>query len=156
MSNTNGILVKILLFPVTLMFFGTVGYWTLEDNWSIADAFYMTVVTISTVGFAEIHPLSDNGRLFTVVLIFLGLFAISVIGAHAARLLIDNEMKNVLGRMPMKKEIKTLRDHYIVCGYGRIGSVICTELAGAAVPFVIIEKEEILVDQADAAGHKAL
>ncbi len=156
MSKTNGILLKILVFPAALIFFGTMGYRSLEENWSIADAFYMTVVTISTVGFAEIHPLSDTGRIFTVLLIFLGLFAISVIGAQAARLLIDNEMKNVLGRMPMKKEIKKLRDHYIVCGYGRIGSVICTELAEAAVPFVIIEREEILVDQADAEGYKVL
>lgn len=156
MSHTKRFTLLILTFVSCLLILGTVGYRALEPHWSLGEAFYMTVITISTVGFSEIRPLSPQGRMFTVSLIFFGLFAISIIGAHAARLLIDSEIKNVLGRKRMKKEIASLKDHYIVCGYGRIGSTICAELQEAGIPFVIVEKNDALVEQADKEGYRIL
>ncbi len=143
----------IVVFVASLLALGTLGYRAIEPGWSWGEAFYMTVITISTVGFSELQPLSAHGRLFTVVLIFLGLFAISVIGACGARLLIDNEIRNVLGRKKMKKQISKLKGHYVVCGFGRIGSVICHELRQAGLDFVIIEKETALVQQAEDQGY---
>jgi voltage-gated potassium channel len=135
-----------------LFVFGTTGYFLIEENWSIIDAFYMTVITISTVGFGETHTLSANGRLFTVLLIFMGLLAISTISAQAAKMLINSQIKNILGRGKMLKEIKKLRDHYIVCGFGRIGSTICSELVQNKVPFVVIEKDDHIADEAEKSG----
>lgn len=152
MSQARHFTLLILVFVSFLLMLGTIGYRSLEPHWSLSEAFYMTVITVSTVGFAEIQPLSPQGRWFTVVLIFLGLFAISVIGAHAARLLIDSEIKNVLGRKRMKKEISSLKDHYVVCGYGRIGSMICAELQEAGVLFAVVEKDDALVEQAEKGG----
>jgi len=156
MSHTSRFTLLIMTFVICLMVLGTVGYRAFEPTWTLGEAFYMTVITISTVGFGEIHPLSEEGRLFTSALIFLGLFAISIIGAHAARLLIDSEVKNVLGRKRMKKEISSLKDHTIVCGYGRIGSTICTQLQEAEIDFVVIELNEAFVERADALGYRVL
>ncbi len=153
MKNGWGLLCIVITFVVSLLVLGTVGYRAIEPDWSYSEAFYMSVITVSTVGFAEIRPLSENGRMFTVLLIFLGIVAISVIGASGARLLIDNEMKYVLGRKKMKKDIGKLNDHYVVCGFGRIGSVICDELRDAGLDFVIVEKDAALVQQAEDQGY---
>jgi voltage-gated potassium channel len=138
-----------------LLAFGAIGYRTIE-GWSFAESLYMTAITISTVGFSEVHPLSHAGRLFTVLLILIGLLTVSLIGAHSARMLIDSEIKSILGRKKMKKGIAELKGHYVVCGYGRIGGTICAELQQAGIPFVIIEKDEGLVEQAEAEGHRVL
>jgi voltage-gated potassium channel Kch len=156
MSKTTRFTLLIITFVICLLILGTVGYRAFEPHWSLSEAFYMTVITISTVGFGEIRPLSEEGRYFTSALIFLGLFAISIIGAHAARLLIDSEVKNVLGRKRMKKEITGLKDHTIVCGYGRIGSTICTELQEAEIDFVVIERNESCLERADALGYRVI
>jgi voltage-gated potassium channel len=89
-----------------------------------------------------------------VLLIFLGLFVLSVIGTYGARLLIDHEITSVLGRKRMKNDIAQLKDHYVVCGFGRIGSVICDELNRAGLTFVIIEIEDSLVQNAENLGYR--
>jgi voltage-gated potassium channel len=91
-----------------------------------------------------------------MLLIFLGLFVLSVIGTYGARLLIDHEVKSVLGRKRMKKDIAQLKDHYVVCGFGRIGSVICDELNRAGLVFVIIEIEDSLVLNAENLGYRII
>jgi len=139
----------------TLLVVGAVGYRAIE-GWTLGESLYMTAITISTVGFSEVRPLSQAGQLFTVLLIFMGLFTVSILGAHAARMLIDNEIKSILGRKKMKKDIAGLKGHYIVCGYGRIGGTICTELTEAGIPFVIIEKDNGLVEQAEGEGCRVL
>jgi voltage-gated potassium channel len=153
MKSGWGLLLFVVVFVASLLGFGTLGYRTIESGWSLGDAFYMTVITVSTVGFTELHPLSPQGRLFTMLLILLGLICISVIGACGARLLIDNEIKNVLGRKKVKKDITKLKDHHVVCGFGRIGSVICNELNRASLEFVIVEQDSVLVQQAEDFGY---
>lgn len=156
MKNSWHLLFLIIGFVTGLLVIGTAGYHTIEPNWSLSEAFYMSVITISTVGFTEIHPLSTQGRYFTVFLIFLGIFVISIIGTCGARLLIDNELKNILGRKKMKKEIAKLKHHYVVCGFGRIGSVICQELHKAGREFVIIEKDDALIHEAESLSYRAV
>ncbi len=156
MKSTFQLLCVIAALIAGLLAFGTAGYRAVEPGWSVGEALFMTVITISTVGFSEIHPLSPQGRLFTVLLIFLGLFVLSVIGTYGARLLIDHEIKSVLGRKRMKKDIAQLKDHYVVCGFGRIGSVICEELHRAGLAFVIIEIEDSLVQNAENLGYRII
>ncbi len=131
---------------------GTTGYYLIEPGWTLLDSLYMTVITITTVGFGETHELSSVGRVFTVVLILVGVAAVGFVGSHAARLLIDSELELVLGRGKMEKAIQKLKNHYIVCGYGRIGSTICSELERLGLQFVIIEHDEDLVKQSEDRG----
>jgi voltage-gated potassium channel len=156
MRNSVRIFIIISCLITTLLAFGTIGYCLIEEQWSIIDAFYMTVITIATVGFGEIHPLSSNGRLFTILLIFMGILAISTISAYLAKMLIDSQIKNIFGRGKMFKEIKKLRNHYIVCGFGRIGSTICKELIQHKIPFVVIEKDDHLANEAEKNGYFVL
>ena len=99
-------LVALLLCGVLIM--GTTGYYLIEPGWSLLDSLYMTVITITTVGFGETHDLTETGRVFTVGLIVLGVLAVGFVGSHAARLLIDSEMQRVLGRGKMQKAIEQL------------------------------------------------
>ena len=129
-------LVLIVLVIVT----GTAGYVVIE-KWSLLDAIYMTVTTITTVGYREVHDLSTAGRVFTLFLIVFGVGTILYTLNNAARIVIEGEIQQMFGRRKLEKRIKELRNHYIVGGYGRMGSVICKELKEKGAEFVVIEKE---------------
>jgi voltage-gated potassium channel len=118
--------------------FGTLGYRYLEA-YPWLDALYMTVITISTVGFQELRPLSTAGRLFTMVLLFAGLGVVLYTAGAITRQIIEGEIRQFFGRRRMERQIASLRDHYVVCGFGRIGEAICEELASGPVPFVVVE-----------------
>ena len=113
---------------------------------SLFDSFYMTIITISTVGFQEIHPLSTYGRIITIIIISTGI----TIGAYTIgtllRMLIEGELRKTFGRRKVEKKIAALRNHYIICGYGRIGSLICRELAVHNIDFVVIENNAGLIE----------
>jgi voltage-gated potassium channel len=100
----------------------------------------MTITTITTVGFSEVHPLSGTGRAFTLVLIVFGVGTILYTLNNAARIVIEGEIQELFGRRKVEKKIKEMKDHYIVCGYGRMGMVICKELKEKSARFVVIEK----------------
>ena len=155
MGSLRRLAAPVFLSIGSLLALGTVGYRTIE-GWPLGESLYMTAITISTVGFSEVRPLSHAGQLFTVLLIFMGLFTVSIAAAHAARMLIDTEITSILGRKKMKKDIAGLKKHYIVCGYGRIGGTICNELQEAQLPFVIIEKDDALVQQAEAEDRRVI
>ena len=101
--------------------FGTVGYHLIE-GWGWLDCFYMTVITVSTVGITEVHPLTDPGRLFTTVLIFVGVGVMAYCLTRIAEFMFQRSLTNVLGRRVMTKKIAQLKKHTINCGYGRTGS----------------------------------
>ncbi len=128
---------------------GTLGYSFLE-GWDFFDSFYMTIITLTTVGFGEVHPLSRVGRLFTVVLIVGGVGAVFYGLSTAAKFMLEGEFEELFGRKRLEKRIKELRDHFIVCGYGRMGRIICRELREKDISFVVIEKmPEKLLDEGD-------
>jgi voltage-gated potassium channel len=129
-----------LIFVVIAL--GTVGY-SIFEGWGLFDSLYMTVITITTIGFKEVHELSATGRAFTVVLIFFSVGAVFYSLNNAARILIEGELRDIFGRRKVKNKIKRLKGHYIVCGYGRMGKIICKELKNTGVDFVIIEKGHI-------------
>jgi voltage-gated potassium channel len=135
---------------VTLLFciiaFGTIGYYLVE-HMSVFEAFYMTLITISTVGFSEIKPLTVYGRIITIIIISGGV----TLGAYTIgmllRMFIEGEFRKTFGRRKLEKTISALEGHFIICGYGRIGKVICQELAAESIPFVVIEKDRSKLEE---------
>ena len=146
----------IVILLCLILVLGTVGYYFGEDGWTLRDAFYMSVITITTVGFGEVRELSAYGRAFTVGLIFIGFITVGLWSASMARFIIDTELKRSFGRGRMKKKIAQLKNHYVVCGFGRIGGAVANELAEIGVPFVIVEQDEDLVAEAEGKGYLAL
>ncbi len=134
---------------VIVIFCGTSGYVLLE-KWSFLDALYMTITTITTVGYREVHELSGPGKVFTLVLIVFGVGTILYTLNNAARIVIEGEIQEIFGRRKLEKKIKQLKNHYIVCGFGRMGRVIGKELKEKGAEFVVIEKETMSPDVLDA------
>lgn len=124
-----------------VLLFGTVGYSYIE-GWGWLDSFYMTVITVSTVGITEVHPLSNAGRLFTSLLIFVGVGVMAYCLTRVAEFLFQRSLTNVLGRRSMMKKIAQMKQHAIICGYGRTGSRVVVELQAAKKQFVVIEENE--------------
>jgi len=126
---------------------GTVGYWLIE-GWSLLDSLYMTAITISTVGYSEVGPLSSGGRVFSILLIVFGVgimfYTVTLVFAYVA----EGQFGTTLWRRRMKERIEELKDHYIVCGYGRVGREVTLHIKENQVPFVVIEKEQAHVDLA--------
>jgi len=134
-------IIDLLLLLLAVLVSGAVGYQLIED-WSFFDGLYMTVITVASVGYGETHPLSDNGRIFTMALILFGsgilIYSISMLTA----LIVEGELTDVLKRMKMNKEIDRLREHYIVCGDSQTGRYTIEELLKTKKPFVVIETDK--------------
>lgn len=126
--------------------FGTAGYMAIE-GWSFWDSFYMTVITLTTVGYREIHDMSLGGEIFTVVLLIGGVGTVLYALSAGAKVLIEGELQELYGRRRMEKKLEHLENHFIICGFGRMGKVIARELAQKRLPFVVIEKNEIAFDE---------
>ena len=137
-----------LLLIALVVLFGTAGYMVIE-GWSAFDSLYMTIITITTVGYRELHVLSIEGKAFTMTLIVIGVGTILYTLNNAARVVIEGELRNIFGRRKVEKKIRGLRNHYIVCGYGRIGAVICKELRNEGASFIVIEKEQMVTELSD-------
>lgn len=120
---------------------GTVGFLVIEDGWTVLDAFYMTVITITTVGYSEIHPLSPAGRIFVMVIAIGGLGTLLYTLARLAQLLFEGELVDFLGKRRMMSEIENMEDHYIVCGFGKVGRPVVEGLAAEGLPVVLVEMD---------------
>lgn len=147
------VLVILLLF--VLVVGGTVGYMILEGM-NFIDGLYMTVITISTVGFREVHDLSTEGRLFTIILIISGLFIAAFAVTVVSSFVIEGEFKYLLRRRKMENSISKLKDHYIVCGAGDTGHYIVDQFVKRGVPYVVIEKDPAKVEQVIEHGGLAI
>lgn len=137
-----------LLAAITLA--GTVGFVLLED-WTFLDAFFMTVITLSTVGYQEIHPLSAPGKIFASILIMGGLATAAYTFAQVGQALIADRLAAALGKRRMKRSIDRLDKHFIICGYGRLGNAAATALHEEGHPLCVVDldpkREEILASQ---------
>jgi voltage-gated potassium channel len=112
------------------------------EDWTVMDSLYMTVITLSTIGYGEVNPVSQPGRIFTLVLIVMGVgFFLYVIG-NVVQFLVEGRIRLVLGRHKLDKQIGHLNNHYIVCGYGRMGRALCRYLIQKGLKFVVVEKNE--------------
>lgn len=134
---------------------GTAGY-VLIEGWSAFDALYMTVTTVTTVGYQEVNPLSTAGRAFTLVLILTGVGTLFYVLGNLARFALEGELQYVFGKYRSGGKVKTLRDHYIVCGYGRMGKHVCKELGAKPVPVVIVDKSPDVIAVAQRDGFIAV
>lgn len=123
---------------------GTLFYW-LYEQYPLIDAFFMTIITISTVGFAVIHPLSDAGKLFTSGLIMFSLGSLAWVGSTLAKFVFDGELKEYLKTYRVDKKIMKLKDHTIIIGYGRNGEQAAMELRDYGMEFVVIDKRENVI-----------
>ncbi len=128
-----------LFLLVLVVSIGTAGFMIIE-GWNFIDSLYMTVITLASVGFKEVHDLSERGVIFTIVLIIVGVGTVAYALSAAARVIIEGEFQQVFGRKRLEKRLRELKEHYIVCGYGRMGKIISRELQADGISFVAIEK----------------
>lgn len=131
--------------PILLVVVGTLGYHSLE-GWGYFDSLYMTVHTLATVGFGETHPLSQNGRVFTILLILGGASSMAAAVTSVIRSIVSGEVQRLLGRQRMERMLNNLTNHVIVCGYGRMGRIICEELSQANQAFVVVDRDHSLIE----------
>ena len=135
----------ILLFVVIGL--GTLGYMQLHEDYSLIDALYMTVITISTVGFKEVHDLSDDGKMFTILLILTSFGIFAYIASAVTRFILDGVFRRNLKDYRVAKRIEKLSDHVIVCGYGRNGRQASLELLEHGEKVVVIDSKESSIDE---------
>jgi len=121
-----------------------IGYMLIE-KWSFLDAVYMTAITVTTAGFMEVHELSSAGRIFTSIVLVAGVGYFFYIAGLIVQSIVEGEIKAILGRKRLDKKIRKLKNHYIVCGYGRIGKVLSQLIKEEALDIVIVELDESLV-----------
>jgi voltage-gated potassium channel len=110
-------------------------------RWSWYDALYMTVITITTVGFHEVRPLGPTGRLFTMVLALGGVFTAFYAAAALIRAVVAGDIRTVFGRQRMESQLAQLNAHLVVCGFGRMGRLVCEEFSAAGLPYVVIDRD---------------
>lgn len=137
---------------VVLPLVGTAGYMLIE-GWGFLDAAYMTVITLTTIGFREVQPLSAAGRVFTILLAVAGVGAMFYALFSLFQFLLEGELALLLGVRRMRSQIESLRDHYILCGFGRVGEEIAREFQGRDVPFVIVDANPGAAERARGMGY---
>ena len=131
---------------------GTLGYAVIED-WGAFEALYMTVITLATVGYGEVHTLSHEGQIFTIFLIILGVGTIAYTISSMIQFMVEGQLYQILGRKKVQKRISRLKGHYIICGYGRIGRQISREFAAKPIPFIVVENNPDLCQRLEEDGH---
>jgi voltage-gated potassium channel len=133
---------------------GTIGYMYIQ-KWALLDSLYMTVITIATVGFHEVGELSQLGRIFTIILIFLGIGVAGYAIGNIVAFLVEGQMLNILKDRKMEKAITALKNHIIVCGYGKIGVEVCSRLESMGENFIVIDIDVDKISEALGKGHIA-
>ncbi|MEW5725569.1 MAG: NAD-binding protein [Thermodesulfobacteriota bacterium] len=136
---------------VVIILGGTLGYMLLEE-WTFLDSLYMTVITVGTIGYGEIRPLSPAGRVFTLFVIVFGVGNAAYLVGQFSRAMVEGSLRKVLGRRKLEKQVRKIKDHYILCGYGRIGRLIALEIAAKGLPVVVIENHDEVIEQIEKDG----
>jgi len=145
-------LVKILLLLLFTVGFGVSGFMVIE-GWPLLDALYMTIITISTVGYRELYPLSDQGKVFVIVFIVVGVGAFLYVISAAAEYFVAGYLHGAFERRRMKKEIDGLKGHYIICGFGRVGEQVALEFVREKVPFVVLDNNSDVIQRCNEHGY---
>jgi len=134
---------------------GTIGYMLIE-GWSPLDAIYMTMITISTVGYGEVNPLSHSGRIFSILLIAGGVGGGFFVLTGFIQYVIEGRLGTTFWRRQMKAKIAKLKNHFILCGYGRVGEEIASTFKDEGIPFVVIDSRPDSIAMAEAQGYLCL
>jgi voltage-gated potassium channel len=149
--NTGSRFLVALAAIVILTAGGTAGYMAIE-HMRLLDALYMTVITISTVGYEEVKPLGEDGRIFTMVLIVTGVGTAFYVFAAVTQLVVEGQLREFLGRVAMKRRIEQIEGHVVICGYGRMGRVVADEVVRSGGEAVVIERDPAREEEMAAAG----
>jgi voltage-gated potassium channel len=140
--------ISLALVLLAMIFVGGVAGYIVIEGWSFWDAFYMTVITVTTVGYREVHPMSRTGELFTSLLLLVGVGTAFYTFTLAATIVVEGGLQKRLGRRRVTRMIDELEQHFIVCGFGRIGTVIADEFTQQQIPFVLVERDPARVQEA--------
>ncbi len=132
---------RMMLVPIGIVVVGTFGYPAIEGpKWTLFDGLYMTVITLTTLGYGEIpEPLSKPGRAFTMLLALGGIFVLFYFATDIIRSIVTGELRDMLGKERMDDQLKHLTGHTVVCGFGRMGKIVCDELERLEQPFVVLD-----------------
>lgn len=136
-----------MFFLIVAIFVGTGGFMLLDSTYTIIDALYMTVITITTVGFTEVHPMTETGKLFTIFLIFVSFGIFGYLASAVTRFILDGVFRRNLKDYRIVKSIGKLSGHVIVCGFGRNGKQACLELIAHGESVVVVDSEESSIDK---------
>ena len=150
MDSTKHLILSIF-FALSIIILGTGGY-MLFEGWGVMDSLYMTIISLATVGYSEVHRLGTLGRLFTIFLILMGVSYFVYVAGALVQFMVEGRIRIILGRRRLDKKIKRLNNHYIVCGYGRIGRVLCNNIRRKPVDLVVIENNPELIPVMDKDG----
>ncbi len=125
---------------ILLLTVGTCGYMIIE-GWSPLDSLYMVIITLSTIGYKEVHPLSPPAQIFTIILIISGISVVAFTIRWFTEYVIEGRLRGTIMRRQIDKKIKKLKNHYIICGLGRVGDQVAEEFSGEGISFVAIDKK---------------
>ncbi len=139
-----------VLAAISIVTLGVLGY-ELIEGWSLLDALYMTLITVTTVGYGEVHPLSEQGRIFTILILFLGVGLVLYVFSMVTEAIVSGQIQKAMGRRRLEKKIAQLKDHYIICGFGRIGMVIA-EMVSKEHPVVVVENDPSQIQRLEEQG----
>lgn len=129
-----------ILISVLILLGGSIGYMVIE-GWPFTEALYMTVITLSTVGYGEVRALSSTGRIFTMVLIVTGVGVVFYLAGSLIRFMVEGRIREILGRRKLEKKIRAQKEHHIICGYGRVGSAVSETLLSKGLDIVVVERD---------------
>jgi voltage-gated potassium channel len=149
---------RVILIAALVLFIlltGTIGFHSIE-GYPLFDAFYMTLTTITSVGYQEIHPLSHAGRIFNSFLILFGVSAVFFAVGTMTQTIIELELQDRYGKRRTRYMINALKNHYIVCGFGRVGRNAAYELQRAKTPFVVVDRSDQRAERARSDGMLAM
>src|SRR5829696_4017074 len=144
-----------ILALVIIAIVGVLGY-MLFEGWSFTDALYMTVITLTTVGYREVRTLDATGQLWTMVLLITGVGTLFYAAVSSVELVVEGTIRGYFGRRRMQAAIGKLSGHHILCGYGRVGRQVAAEFARDGVPFVVIDQDPEIAEACAAEGHLVL
>lgn len=140
-----------ILIMLSVVLVGVIGYMTIE-GWPLIDALYMTIITITTVGFKEARPLSEVGKIFTIILIIGGIIGAAYTLGSVLEFMVEGYFRDILGGKRMKNRISALKDHYIVCGFGRVGQQIVREFKRSGSNFIVLDNNPKAIRQLEQEG----
>jgi len=150
-KTRNLIFAAVMLFLVVSM--GTAGYMILE-KWNFLDSLYMTVITLTTVGFSEVNPVSDQGRILTMTILVSGLGVVGYLVGTLTQIVVEGQLLRIMGRKKLERQIEKLKNHIIICGYGRVGRIICEEIyRSKPTPLVVIDNDSTVTAKIEEDGH---
>ena len=155
MSHPFRRLIPAIILLAIIVVVGILGYMSIE-KWTLLDSIYMLVITLFTVGFEEVHPLSSAGKMFTMFIIVGGVGSAVYAAGQVMEIIVEGEMTGYRRRRRMDQTIKEMKDHYIICGFGRVGHQVAQVFEASRVSFVVIDPKKETFDELEEKGIPVL